>query len=93
MQAAVTSFYKSLYTPDPIDEQCTNDLTRLIPSHHQLPSSASTALLQPFTVEDLLTGAKRSPRKSSPGVDGLPYEILSLLFQHPQTSSLALSIF
>jgi len=93
MQNAVTSFYSSLYTPDPIDEESTQDLTSLILPQDQLPSSASITLLRPFTVEELIEGASRSPRKSSPGVDGLPYEILVLLFQHPRTSSLASSVY
>ncbi|CEP12835.1 hypothetical protein, partial, partial [Parasitella parasitica] len=42
---------------------------------------------------DLLDGASRSPTKSSPGMDGLPYEMLSLLFSHPETLKLALRVY
>ncbi|KAG1457502.1 hypothetical protein G6F56_006593 [Rhizopus delemar] len=51
------------------------------------------SLLEQFTIEDIIDGASRSPRKSSPGIDGLPYEILSLLFKHPGISKLALMVY
>lgn len=93
MQDAVTNFYTELYTPDPIDSSCVESLSHLILPEHQLPSSASHVLLQPFSVDDLIEGASRSPRKSSPGTDGLPYEILLLLFGHPLTATLAQSVY
>jgi hypothetical protein len=47
----------------------------------------------PFTIDDILTGAQRSPNHSSPGTDGLPYEILAVLLSHQQTAQLAHTVF
>ena len=93
MQDAVTSFYTSLYTPDPIDASSVESLSQSILSEHRLPSSASTGLLRPFSIDDIIEGASRSPKKSSPGTDGLPYEIVVLLFRHSRTATLASSIY
>ena len=34
-----------------------------------------------------------TPRKSSPGIDGIPYEILSLVFKHPGVAPLAVKVY
>ncbi len=93
MQDAVTNFYTALYTPDPIDSSCVESLSNLILPENKLPSSASRDLLRPFSIDDLIEGASLSPRRSSPGTDGLPYEILLLLFRHSATAALAQSVY
>jgi hypothetical protein len=69
------------------------DLRRTIPSSESIPNTEHTLLTRPFTINGILAGAKRSPRKSSPGTDGIPYEILSLLLDHTATAQLALTVY
>ncbi|KAG1489709.1 hypothetical protein G6F52_009440 [Rhizopus delemar] len=57
----------------------------------ELASLRST--LTPFTIHDLISASSRSPRKSSPGIDGIPYEILSLVFKHPGVAPLAVKVY
>ncbi|CEP06792.1 hypothetical protein, partial, partial [Parasitella parasitica] len=60
----------------------------------RLLDSTFESLSDPFRPSDLLHGASRSLTKSSPpGMDGLPYEILSLLCSHPDTLKLALRVY
>lgn len=40
-------------------------------------------MMELIAVEDILAESKRTPRRSSPGPDGLPYEILYLVMQFP----------
>lgn len=46
-----------------------------------------------FTLSDIQAGGQRSPRSSSPGPDGLPYELLTLLCQHPATGQIAVQVY
>jgi hypothetical protein len=93
MQEAATTFYSSLFTADPVDSMGITDLRRTIPSSESIPNTEHTLLTRPFTINDILAGAKRSPRKSSLGTDGIPYEILSLLLDHTATAQLALTVY
>lgn len=89
---AATTFYQDLYTPTPID---VNALDELLASS-SLPSLSSTwqtDLLTDFSIEDLQSGAKRAPTRSSPGPDGLPYSTWFLVFKHPHYHDLACSVF
>ncbi|ORX50490.1 hypothetical protein DM01DRAFT_1375830 [Hesseltinella vesiculosa] len=52
-----------------------------IPVSARASTQVLHALIAPIT--DLLDASKRCPRRSCPGLDGLPYQILHLLFQHP----------
>jgi hypothetical protein len=92
-QAAVFQFYSHLYSPDPVSQAAINEFTNSIPTTDQIPDTAHTLLTVPFTRRDLQQGSARSPRKSSPGADGLPYEIISLLFQHTATLDLAYKVY
>ncbi|KAL9546080.1 hypothetical protein MBANPS3_006846 [Mucor bainieri] len=60
LQDAARRYYEILYTPTPI------------PPSDRIPDTSHAAMCAPFTADDLLTGATRSPHKSSPGMDGLP---------------------
>ncbi|KAG1051534.1 hypothetical protein G6F43_006259 [Rhizopus delemar] len=40
-----------------------------------------------------LDGSRRTPHKSSPGMDGLPYENLHLIIGHPRCKSLVLEVY
>lgn len=93
LDEAVSTFYNSLYTSDPISIPEVEQLTSTIPPDHRIPTSAHGHLQRPFSLIELREGAHRSPYKSSPRKDGLPYEILSVLLTHEATAQLALQIF
>ncbi|KAG1036563.1 hypothetical protein G6F43_013025 [Rhizopus delemar] len=93
LQEAAREFYQKLYRSDPINESNISTLLDTIPEDDIIPSNASQSLLTPFKIDDLIEGSSRSPRKSSPGMDGLPYEIMSLLFNHPGISKLAIEVY
>ncbi|KAG2189845.1 hypothetical protein INT46_009976 [Mucor plumbeus] len=91
-QQGVQHFYQTLYTPDPINIHDATFFTNQIPLSDKLPDDKHVTICAAFTLTDIQEGALRSPNKSSPGPDGLPYEILTL-FQHPATGRLALTIY
>ncbi|KAG1445307.1 hypothetical protein G6F56_009961 [Rhizopus delemar] len=93
LQSATVDSYNNLYTPSPINSIAISTLAPTISSEHQIPPEKQHTLIKPFTFTDIESQANRSPKKSSPGKDGIPYEILHLLLQHPPTARLALSIF
>ncbi|CEP13413.1 hypothetical protein, partial, partial [Parasitella parasitica] len=93
LQSAARRYYKNLYSPTPIDPENLQFFTNQIPNTDRIPESAHYSLCAPFQAADLMEGASRSPNKSSPGLDGLPYELLFILFSHPATLKLALQVF
>lgn len=92
LQDAAISFYEKLYTPEDMDLNALNDLLHSS-SLPQLSPSDQEDLISEFAIDDLLHGAKRAPKHSSPGPDGLPYSTWYLVFQHPQYQELACRIY
>jgi exonuclease III len=84
LQDATSCFCKSLYTPDPVQSPAIDKLIETIPSTDRIPEADHTKITKKFTLTDIQTGATRSPSKSSPGMDGLPYEIISFLLTLPR---------
>ncbi|KAK4520294.1 uncharacterized protein ATC70_008427 [Mucor velutinosus] len=70
-----------------------SELCNTIPASAQIPVNSQPTLETPFTIDEIMTGAQRSPNHSSPGTDGLPYEILAVLLCHQQTAQLAHAVF
>ena len=79
---SVCSYYQSLYTPDSISYSAIEDLLSNLPPSCGLSPAVLDKLLAPITKEELILQASQCPKKSSPGLDGLLYPILSLLFNH-----------
>jgi hypothetical protein len=50
-------------------------------------------LLVSFELDEIIEASKRSPTRSSPGSDGLPYEILNILINHPAVNTLVLDVY
>ncbi|KAG1134191.1 hypothetical protein G6F37_013284 [Rhizopus arrhizus] len=86
------AFYQDLYSPTPVNPAALDDLLSSIPESVRLSSSDQTSLMAPWTEDEVLTCVSRTPNRSSPGVDGLPYEILRLLLQHPFCRQLYLDV-
>ncbi|KAG0755048.1 hypothetical protein G6F24_012096 [Rhizopus arrhizus] len=79
MLDATTTFYSDLYSPEPIDQNAIDELLESLPPELHLSSLDQTRLQSPITFEDIIIGVSHSPPKSSPGTDGIPYEILKIL--------------
>jgi hypothetical protein len=92
-QHGTQHFYQQLYTPETTDPQETAFFTNQIPLSHRIPDEKHEQMCALFNLSDLQEGAHRSPTRSSPGPDGLPYEILALLFNHPATGRIALQVY
>ncbi|KAG1136220.1 hypothetical protein G6F37_012136 [Rhizopus arrhizus] len=86
------AFYQDLYSPTPVDSTALDDLLSSIPESVRLSSSDQTSLMAPLTEDEVLACVSRTPNRSSPGVDGLPYEIFRLLLQHPFCRQLYLDV-
>lgn len=50
-------------------------------------------MIESINIDDILEESKRTPRKSSPGSDGLPYEILFLVMKFPPYQELISKIY
>lgn len=92
-QEGVKQYYQHLYAPSPISSTDTQFFTSQIPPSDKLPDDKHDTICAAFNLTDIQEGSLRSPHKSSPGPDGLPYEILTILFQHPATGKLALQVY
>ncbi|KAG0975420.1 hypothetical protein G6F29_011546 [Rhizopus arrhizus] len=79
----VKQFYEQLYSPDPIDYEALEELLTQVPPSTCFDAATNNALTSEWTEEEVLTCASKAPSYSSPGVDGIPYELLQLLLQHP----------
>lgn len=93
MQNAAIAFYADLYSPDPIDDHAVNDLLDSLPNSLRLTAIDSSYVSSPILWDDLTEGVRRCPSKSIPGLDGIPYEILRLLFFHPECKELILQVY
>ncbi|CEP09530.1 hypothetical protein, partial, partial [Parasitella parasitica] len=93
MQDAAINFYTLLYSPDPVDQNCIQELCATIPPQARIVDTDHALLEQPFTIIELLQGTERTSLSSSPGVDGIPYAIYNIMLQHPDTAKLAVTVF
>ncbi|KAK4515528.1 uncharacterized protein ATC70_010478 [Mucor velutinosus] len=93
MQTAASSFYATLYSCDAVDSASIDSLCATIPDSDTIADADHDTLQQPFTIADLLTGTHRTKFQSSPGIDGLPYPILNIIFNHQKAAQLAVKVF
>ncbi|KAK4515207.1 uncharacterized protein ATC70_002817 [Mucor velutinosus] len=91
--AIATDFYSTLFTPDPTDSVALSTLIRSIPGHLKIQGEQQESLILPIDIEDLLEDSKKTRRLSSPGPDGLPYEILYLVLKFPLLHALIETIY
>ena len=88
---AAADFYQNLYSTEPTDNSCIDDLLAHIDK--TMDAQQAESLVEPLTFDDIIQGARRSPKQSSPGRDGLPYEILCLIIDHPACKNLVVTVF
>ncbi|CAO0789273.1 unnamed protein product [Mucor circinelloides] len=79
MSEIAGSFYTNLYTPTAPDARSMRLLLTQITPDMQLNNEQQSLLELPIDMDDLLLECKRSPRYSSPGSDGIPYQLLRLI--------------
>jgi hypothetical protein len=53
----------------------------------------ASMIVEPISFEDIQDGSERSPSHSSPGLDGLPYEILHLIISQPDCRALVTQVY
>ncbi|KAI9325706.1 hypothetical protein BD770DRAFT_309738, partial [Pilaira anomala] len=90
---ATTTFYKDLFTAEPIDPESLQTLINTIPSSQHLTHDDIDSLTSPIYIDELLFQFNKRSKHSSPGMDGIPYSILQLLFQHHLITPLALQVY
>ncbi|CEG78514.1 hypothetical protein RMATCC62417_13110 [Rhizopus microsporus] len=79
MLDAAAIFYFTLYSPDSVDLSSIDSLLRSLLENLYLSETAQTMLISPITYDGILEGVSHFPKRSSPVVDGLPYEILRII--------------
>lgn len=93
MLDTTAEFYGNLYSPDDIDQSSIDHLLESLPESLRLSSETADKVIAPIDYDDLLDAFSRSPKKSSPGKDGLPYEIVRLIIEHPACRTIALAVY
>ncbi|KAK4518952.1 poly(A)-specific ribonuclease [Mucor velutinosus] len=88
---AAESFYQDPYTEEPIDMDCLNTMLGHI--DRTVSSENATMIMEPIDYDDILDGARQTPKQSSPGLDGIGYEILYLLVSHPSCRDIIHQVF
>ena len=86
-------YYTALFHPDAVEPSDIQELLSAIPADLRLDTDDRTLLTSEVDFDDALEVLKSSPRKSSPGADGLPYEILNLVVRYPPYKPLLLKVF
>ncbi|OAD76888.1 hypothetical protein PHYBLDRAFT_165386 [Phycomyces blakesleeanus NRRL 1555(-)] len=92
MLETTTQFYSDLYSPDDVDQAAIDNLLNVLPTHLHIFSSTAESLVAPIMYNDLLDAFSRSPQKSSPGMDSLPYELIWLVVILRLKSTIMLSL-
>ncbi|KAI9012138.1 hypothetical protein CLU79DRAFT_431432 [Phycomyces nitens] len=93
MTEATHSFYHSFFTPDTSDPDVTAQLLSPTTPYKRLTPLHQRSLIRPITLDDIQTNASRAPHPSSPGLDGLAYPRLSLVFSRPLYISLISKVY
>lgn len=93
MLDAAATYYGALYTPDAIDMNAVHDLLDATHQSARLSSTASQSMLEPITFDDLCEAFSRAPTTSSPGMDGLPYQLAHLIVTNSTCREIALATF
>ncbi|EIE89191.1 hypothetical protein RO3G_13902 [Rhizopus delemar RA 99-880] len=88
---AASNFYSTLYSAEPIDHHDLESMLNTIDK--QVSPSDAKHIIRSISFDDILDGSRRTPHKSSPVMDGLPYEILHLIIGHPSCKSLVLEVY
>ncbi|CEP10245.1 hypothetical protein, partial, partial [Parasitella parasitica] len=92
MLDAAATFHGTLYSSDAIEMGAVRDMLDAIPPSARLSPTAAKSIVEPITFDDLCDAFSRAPSASSPGMDGLPYQLVHLI-THPACREIALATF
>ena len=92
MTAIATSFYTKLYTPEPSCPLSTQHLIKNLTHSTPLQQKDNDTLLAPLTNNILDTMLTFTPKRRSPGNDGLPFELYPHLLAHTDIRALFLDV-
>jgi hypothetical protein len=93
MQDATTCFYSQLYSSDAITPAALDQMTAFIPPTSRCSALESSQLQSPFSLDDIQAACYSPTKQSSPGKDGLPYDILRLLLCDPSLTALVTQVY
>jgi hypothetical protein len=93
MKDAARCFYERLYSTEDVDTSSMNELLSYVSTSTRLTATDVEALTMPFTLEEIQLACYSPPKQSSPGMDGLPYDILRLILTDPNASALITTIY
>ncbi|KAG1469191.1 hypothetical protein G6F56_003395 [Rhizopus delemar] len=93
LQAASMAFYGKLYSPDQTCSSSTAQLLASITPDLQISIDQGQRLTRPFNIIDFQEVVKWCPHHSSPGLDGITYQILSIVFHHDIAGHIAVQIY
>lgn len=86
-------YYTKLFRPDVVDIIVIQERLSAIPPDLRLDSDGRSLLTLEINFDDILEVLKSSPRRSSPGSDGHPFEILNLVMRYLPYKPLILTVF
>ncbi|OAD65264.1 hypothetical protein PHYBLDRAFT_176304 [Phycomyces blakesleeanus NRRL 1555(-)] len=81
MTDAATHFYEKQYSINPINDSSVGDLLSYVSSKQFLSEATQSSITLPLTFNSIWEAVNCHPHHHSPGPEGMPYEILSLLFR------------
>ncbi|KAG1050343.1 hypothetical protein G6F43_007374 [Rhizopus delemar] len=81
-------FFAKLYSPEPVYSSALDAMVSNILSSCQLSKDDSEFMASSFLLDEILDQTSRLPKISRPGIDGLSYKFLKLIFKHPKYSDL-----
>lgn len=90
---AANTFYQALYTSNTVDTDAIDSLWGIIDETSRLSPSDADSLLREFPLEEIIDAARRYPKHSSPGMDGLPYQILFHVLHNQADALIALQVY
>ncbi|KAK4520677.1 uncharacterized protein ATC70_006555 [Mucor velutinosus] len=88
---AVRAYYDVLYSPEPSHRYSMDKLLSGI--QNTISVDDAEYIISSINMDDILKSARRCPKVSSPGRDGLPYPILHLAMAHPACKELVLAVY
>ena len=89
--SAVHTFYSDLYTEERIDINSLDSMLNQI--NKVISKQDSDKMIKEISFDDIIQGTERSPRRSSPGLDGLPYEILKIIVSQPSCGEIVVQVY
>lgn len=93
MVSRAHDFYCKLYQREDIDPSALSNILQAIPEDVSIAEDDQELLAMPWSDDEFLNGISRTPYRSSPGVDGFPYEMLRFLYGHPRVKPLMHQVF